>query len=62
MPADEVLQVPSYSKKDAVKKPTWSGDDWGFVARWHYPNVTLVMRRYGDPFCYRVAEIIEHGD
>jgi len=58
MPADVVLTLPGFAKRDRACEPELVGFDRnGQIVRWHYADVTLVMKRFGQPFMYRVAEI-----
>ena len=58
MPADVVLTLPGFAKKDRARRPKLVGlDRNGQIVRWHYADVVLVMKRFGQPFMYRVAEI-----
>ena len=56
MPADDVLQLPGYAKKDAFKPPEKIGEDENdYVVKWFYPDVTITFRWSGNPLCYRVV-------
>ena len=58
MPADDVLTLPGYAKRDAVRPPEQLGENeygHGLVVRWFYSGVTLTMK-WSDG-CYRVSEI-----
>ena len=60
MPADEVLTLPGYTKRDAIKATKQVGKvlyGYGLVVRWFYADKTLTMK-WSDG-CYRVAEIEE---
>ena len=47
MPADEVLTLPGYTKRDAVRPPEQIGEDeYGLVVKWFYPDKSVTFRRY----------------
>jgi hypothetical protein len=60
MPADVVLALPGYSRKDRLRSPVLVGwDRNGMKVKWYYHDVTLLLKRWEQDgvMCYRVAEI-----
>jgi hypothetical protein len=60
MPADDVLTLPGYAKRDAVRPPKQIGEDeYGLIVKWFYPDKSIVFRRYhhDGELCYRVSEM-----
>ena len=62
MPADVVLTLKGYSRKDRLRSPIVVGYDRnGLKVKWYFHDVTLLMKvwKQDGVFCYRVAEIEE---
>jgi len=62
MPADVVLTLPGYSRKDRLRSPILVGYDRnGMKVKWYFHDATLLMKRWEQDgvFCYRVTEIEE---
>lgn len=60
MPADDVLMLPGYAKKNAVMPPKQIGkDEHGLIVKWFYPDMDITFRRghFDGELCYRVSEI-----
>lgn len=53
--------MPGYSRPYATRPPEKIGEDeHGHIVKWFYPDATVTFKRFGDPWCYRVAEIYCH--
>ena len=62
MPADIVLSLLGYSKKDRLRSPVLVGYDRnGMKVKWYFHDLTLLLTRWEQDgvSCYRVAEIEE---
>ena len=62
MPADIVLTLPGYSKKDRLRSPVVVG--WthlGLKVKWYFHDVTLLLKRIEAGGLYQVAEVEERG-
>lgn len=62
MPADVVLTLKGYSRKDRLRSPIVVGYDRnGLKVKWYFHDVTLLMKvwKQDGVECYRVAEIEE---
>ena len=62
MPADIVLKLPGYAKKDRTSKPRLLGYDRnGLKVRWYYKDVLLTIKRLVPNGYYQVTEVKERG-
>ena len=62
MPADVVLTLEGYHKKDAIRRPVRQGwNRFGLIVKWFYRDVTLLLKRIEAGGLYQVAEIEERG-
>ena len=62
MPADVVLTLKGYSRRDRLRKPVVVGwDRLGLKVKWYYHDVTLLLKRIEAGGLYQVAEIEERG-
>ena len=62
MPADVVLTLRGYSKKDRLRSPVVVGyDRFGLKVKWYFHDMTLLLKRTEAGGLYQVAEIEERG-
>ena len=62
MPADVVLTLKGYSKKDRLRSPVVVGwDQFGFKVKWYFHDTTLLLKRIEAGGLYQVAEVEEGG-
>jgi len=60
MPADVVLTLEGYNKKDAIRRPVRVGwNRFGLKVKWYYHDVTLLLKRIEAGGLYQVAEVEE---
>ena len=63
MPADIVLTLKGYSKKDRLRSPVVVGyDRFGLKVKWYYHDVTLLLKRIEAGGCIKVVEVKERGN
>jgi len=60
MPADIVLKLPGYAKRDRTSKPRVLGYDRnGLKVRWYYKDMLLTIKRLAPNGYYQVTEVKE---
>ena len=60
MPADVVLTLEGYKRRDAVKRPQrWGWNRLGLIVKWFYEDVTLTLKRTKPGGRYEVTEVEE---
>ena len=65
MPADVVLTLPGYRRRDAVRRPERWGWNWlGLIMKWFYEDVTLTLKRTRAGGRYEVVKVeeVERGN
>ena len=62
MPADVVLTLPGFAKRDAIRRPVRQGwNRFGLIVKWFYADLVLTLKRIEAGGLYQVAEIEERG-
>lgn len=64
MPADVVLTLEGYRKKDAIRRPErWGWNRLGLIVKWFYRDLTLTLKREkrGGPYVVTQVEEVERG-
>lgn len=47
MPASEILALPGYSGRHAVRSPEkWGSDESGLFVKWFYVDVAITLKRF----------------
>ena len=60
MPADIVLTLEGYRRKDAIKRPErWGWNYLGLIMKWFYPDLTLTLKRTRPGGRYEVVKVEE---
>jgi len=60
MPADAVLTLEGYKRKDATRRPErWGWNRLGLIMKWFYEDVTLTLKRTKAGGRYEVTEVEE---
>ena len=60
MPADVVLTLEGYRRKDAIKRPErWGWNRLGLIMKWFYADLTLTLKRTERGGPYVVTEVEE---
>ena len=62
MPADVVLTLEGYRRRDAIKRPErWGWNRLGLIEKWFYEDVTLTLKRTKAGGWYEVTAVEERG-
>ena len=62
MPADVVLTLPGYRRRDAIRRPErWGWNYLGLIMKWFYPDLTLTLKRTKLGGRYEVTAVEERG-
>ena len=60
MPADVVLTLEGYRRRDAIKRPErWGWNRLGLIMKWFYEDVTLTLKRTKPGGWYEVTAVEE---
>ena len=60
MPADIVLTLEGYRRRDVVKRPErWGWNYLGLIMKWFYPDLTLTLKRTRPGGRYEVVKVEE---
>jgi len=65
MPADVVLTLPGYKRRDAIRKPQrWGWNRLGLIMKWFYSDLTLTLKRTKLGGRYEVVKVeeVERGN
>jgi len=60
MPADVVLTLEGYKRRDASRRPErWGWNRLGLIMKWFYPDLTLTLKRTRPGGRYEVVKVEE---
>ena len=60
MPADIVLTLKGYRRRDAIRRPQrWGFNRLGLIMKWFYPDLTLTLKRTRPGGRYEVVKVEE---
>ena len=60
MPADVVLTLEGYKRRDAIKRPErWGWNRLGLIMKWFYPDLILTLKRTKLGGRYEVVKVEE---